>query len=165
MWISWPSSCAFKCHMQSSEAWTEAEGLVSKVPHLTGKLLLAGLNRSQFSAQIFPKTLFRASNPRGKDKSRKWFSWPGTRSHVPLLLQFLLENLPWVCSKDEKTVPERRHQEAKITWVHLGGLPTTASHSLRETVHNTWIRPRIGIWNTQIMTKAIWKGQKTGTST
>lgn len=113
--------------MQSSEGWTEAGAFVSNVPHLTGKLLLAVY---QQVLVLFPKTFFRTSNPRGKGKSGKRLSRPGTRSHVPLPSQFLLENLTWVCSKDEETVQERGYQVAKITRVHLGGLPTTASHSL-----------------------------------
>lgn len=146
-------------HMQSSEGWTEAGAFVSNVPHLTGKLLLAVYQ--QVLVLLFPKTFFRTSNPRGKGKSGKWLSWPGTRSHVPLLSQFLLENLTWVCSKDEETVQEHGYQAAKITRVHPGGLPTTASHSLpthgsdKGLVYGTYRE-----W-----TKTIWKGQKTGTYT
>ena len=138
--MAWSVTCS---HLKAGQ---EAGAFVSNVPHLTGKLLLAVY---QQVLVLFPKTFFRTSNPRGKGKSCKWLSQPGTRSHVPLLSQFLLENLTRVCSKDEETIQERGYQEAKITRVHLGRLPITASHSLREKIHNTWIWQRTGVWNIQ----------------
>lgn len=135
--------------MQSSEGWTEAGAFVSNVPHLTGKLLLAVY---QQVLALFPKTFFRTSNPRGKGKSCKRLSRPGTRSHVPLLSQFLLENLTWVCSKDEETVQERGYQEARSLGSILEAcLPQQAT--VWEKRFTTRIWQRTGVWNIQRMDK------------